>query len=111
MNRQRTGQVILETALSLVGSLVLFFGMIVIWDWVNRSLIGREVGDQAFQGYQQTRLAAGQLKSAGTETHNPYQQLRLSIFGERAGERLTSDTNNASGSRGSRRKAGGLGGH
>ncbi len=105
--KELDGQAMVETVVSLVGSLVLLFGMIVIWGWVNQSLVGRQVGDAgSVLSYQQTRAEAGQPTTAGVL--NPYQQLRLSVFGERSGDRLTvGGSTEAVGAR-VRRKAGAL---
>ena len=71
------GQATIEAVLSLVGSLVLFYGIIVIWGWVNQSLVGRQAE------YQRTRVAAGTSPQLGVA--NPYTQSVLSIFGEESG--------------------------
>ncbi len=70
------GQVMVEAVLSLIGSLVLLYGIIVIWGWLNKSMVGAQVG------YQQTRVQAG---SSAIGKLNTFEQPKLSLFGEVSG--------------------------
>ena len=66
------GQSAIEFALALVATLTLLYGSVRVFAWVNSGFVQREVS------YQQSRMTAGAIQTAGTP--NPYQMPELKMF-------------------------------
>ena len=68
----RRGQASLEMTLALIGALLLLFGSLKVFLWVNERMVSRQLS------YEATRTAAGNHASPGTAWVEP--QKRLNIF-------------------------------
>lgn len=71
--RSQRGQASLEMTLALIGALLLLFGSVKVFVWLNSRFVERQ------QAYEASRVAAGSTQ-AGMTWNEPSQ--KLAIFGD-----------------------------